>query len=144
MQRIQKTDQQVTRLHIVTDVKSSPLKVVKTKKRSDHQLIRKVTVFARQLMRHEKELTFGEIMIYAWDEMKKFGHLYELKKYKNTKGVVCQRIVLRDKWINHNTVKGTGRPLKEGQLLFVDVARLHCGARNSTISMYKNNIIESF
>ena len=111
--------------------------------RSDNQLLRKVTVFARQLMRYETELSFSEIMWYAWDEMHKFGHNYELVKFTKVDGTIAQRIILSCKWSDMNTVTGTGRRLSPGRVLFMDAAKVHQGQKG-TISTYDNLIIERF
>lgn len=122
----------------------SPVK----KKRSDNSLIRKVTVFARQLMRHNKDMDIGQCMWYAWDEMKKFPENYRLVKFikidkKTGKETICQRVISSSNWSDHYSVKGTGTPLAKERVLFVDAARLHSGI-NGSISTYTDRIIELF
>lgn len=116
---------------------------VASKKQSHKQLIRKVTVFARQLMRYETDLTFSEIMWYAWDEMKKFADNYRLVKFEKVNGEVIQRVILSCNWSDIYEVKGTGRPLAPGRVLFVDAAKINSG-KAATISTYQKLIIEQF
>ena len=57
----------------------------------------------------------------------------------DTRGKLSTRVVFTN-WTDHNTVKGTGRPLKEGQRLFVDIAKKLAG-KPSTVSFYQHNIL---
>jgi hypothetical protein len=107
-------------------------------------IMRKVAVFARQILRHNQDLTLSEAMYYAWDEMKKFGSEYRLIKFTKTNGEIVSRIVTAAPAHTIIKVKGTGRPLKPGQVWFCDVARLQSGKRGAAISTYTNNIIEQF
>lgn len=107
------------------------------------QQLRKVAAFARQLMRHGG-LTLGEAMTYAWDEMKKYGKDYQLVKFQKQNGDIVSRVVMFGPAHNYIKVKGTGRPLKPGQVWFADAARMHAGKRNIAISTYSNLIIEQF
>ena len=58
----------------------------------------------------------------------------------DTKGNFSRRCVFTN-WNAHNEVKGTGRPTKPGQILFVDLAaKLVQSRRGSTRSFYEENI----
>lgn len=57
----------------------------------------------------------------------------------DTRGNLSTRVVFTD-WNKHNEVKGTGRPLKPGQMLFVDLAKRLAG-KHDTVSFYQGNII---
>lgn len=120
-----------------------PLQVVKRKRRSDYSTIRKICVFARQLMKHDADLSLSDAMTYASSEIKLFPHKYMILKFKNVSGKIEQRIILNAGWSELNKVKGTGRPLKENQRLFIDAVKMHTG-KPSTISTYVQNIIEKF
>ena len=104
-----------------------------------YSLQRKVICFALQLMRHDGELDLSDALIYAWDEMKKFGDLYKVIEFENTKGQLCKRVVMLAHWNKFYTPKGTGRPIGENRILFADAAKVHCGVQ-PIISTYKNRM----
>lgn len=117
------------------------------------QMLQKVMVFAGQIMRHDSELTRADAMKEAWATMKSEGEKYRLIKFtkiiKATKKrpeqtIILQRIVMADSPFNYYTPKGTGRPLKEGQVLFADAARIRCQKDYVLISTYQDRIIQKF
>jgi hypothetical protein len=97
----------------------------------------KVMVFASQIYKLNPDLTWGEAMAYAWSEIRQ-QPTAELITFEKADGTTTSRIVFLN-WNDYNEVKGTGRPLKRGQILFVDVAKQQSGLR-STISTYLNRI----
>lgn len=114
---------------------SSHLKIFH-KKKNIKQL---VMCFALQLMRHDGELDLSNALVYAWDEMKDFGHLYKVVAFENAKGQLCKRVVMVEHWSNFYQVKGTGQPLSKDRIPFADAAKLHCGI-NPIFAPYKNKL----
>lgn len=81
----------------------------------------------------------SEAFSYAWAFVREFQNDLFLLTAKSVKGQVSSRVVFQD-WNAFNEVKGTGRPTKPGQRLFVDAAKMKAGVP-STISFYESNII---
>lgn len=107
---------------------------------ANRHMARIAAVFGRQIVK-QAGWSLAEAMWYAWDELKKFGDDYRLVKFRKVGGEIAQRIVEVARWSDTHEVKGTGRPLKEGQVLFTDVVRKQAG-KYDTISAYLPNIIE--
>ena len=104
---------------------------------------RKVMVFASQIYRWNKSwLTWGEAMAYAWSEIRQQPEA-QLVTFEKNDGSVSSYVVLTN-WKEYVEVKGTGRPTKPGQILFVDLARLQSGFRNPTISTYRDRITPAY
>lgn len=119
---------------------------MKNRKYSPSQLRtirRKVMVYAHQIMRH-KVMSWSEALIEAWDFIPTSESTlvrFEKVDRKTGQRTEVSRVVSQD-WTKYYTVKGTGRPLKEGQILFADLARVSAGASNVIISTYRDRIIE--
>ena len=106
-------------------------------------LRRKVLVLAHQLRRHQN-LTFGEAQKMAWAKLKAEGGVlivFNKVNRKTGKETLAKRIISRN-WLNFYTPKGTGRPLKAGQILMVDLARVWTDCQYFLISTYQNRILE--
>lgn len=84
----------------------------------------KAIVLAHQLRRHEK-LSMSDALRYAWSVVK-----YEteaiLLTFKTTAQKVCKRLVSAN-IKKYYTPNGNGRKPKEGQQLFIDLAKVECG-----------------
>lgn len=106
---------------------------------------RKALAFANQLVRQETDgvLTRKELFEYAWDEIHNFGDDYRYVKFEKVNGEVATRLVYAGHWSEHYTPKGTGRPMKPGQVGLIDAAKKHTGKR-SFISTYLSRIVEIF
>lgn len=102
-------------------------------------LRKKVFVYAHQLRRHN-DLTLSEALIEAWDFIKSNQDVQLLTFKKVRTDELCKRIVATD-WSKYYEVKGTGRPLKPGQVLFADLAKVASGKR-AIISTYEDRIVE--
>ena len=100
---------------------------------------KKAMTLAAGIMKNAKEVTRKEAMITAWAAIKKAGNAFKYLEATKVDGTLTKRIVLTN-WIEHNRVKGTGRPLKPGQRLFIDVAKAMAKCKNTTVSFYIDNI----
>lgn len=96
----------------------------------------KVCYFAYWIAQHTG-LSTSEAMTYAWDFVKQHPEA-TLVTFTKSNGTETTRLVDLN-WSNHYQVKGTGRPLKEGQILMVDLAKKEAGM-NATISTYHDRI----
>lgn len=120
---------------------------MKTRKFSPLQLRnirRKVMVYAHQIMRH-KVLSWSEALVEAWSFIRSNDAtliVFDKVNRKTGERTRTCRIV-SPQWQSFYKVKGTGRPLKEGQVLFADLARVSAGSRNVLISTYRDRILES-
>lgn len=100
----------------------------------------KAMTLAAGIMKNQPEITRSEALKMAWRWVKKANDMLLFLEATKVNGTITKRIV-RDNWSEVNEVKGTGRPLKEGQRLFVDVAKALAGRHNTTVSFYQKNII---
>lgn len=85
----------------------------------------KAMILANQLRRHDSELSLSESLRYAWMVVKAEAEAVVLT-FINAAKQVCKRLVSKNitKYYQPN---GNGRKPKEGQQLFVDLAKVECG-----------------
>lgn len=130
---------------IVASLLSEQLQVVPSQKKdrqlTHRQRTRMSCVLARAFMRVDKDFDLSTSLKLAWYIVKNFEDSLQLIHFVTVKGQVKQRVVYVEPWSYFYEVKGTGRPLKEGLNLFVDVAK-HFLCKHATVSIYSNNIIE--
>ena len=122
--------------------------IIKT--RTLQELRKLVFVYAsQQAKRQQKEseenqLSWSEILTATWQEMKTFSHNYTYLEFSKTNGTIAKRVALKSNWSDTHEIKGTGRPLKEGQKLYTDAIKYWSGDQYDTGSYYENNLIQSF
>lgn len=134
------------RTAIINELSINLQKVVSPAKKEKRELThrdrtRMSSVLARAFMRIDSDFDLSTSLKLAWYLIKNFEDDLQLIEFITVKGQVKQRIVYVQPWSFFNKVKGTGRPLKKGQKLFVDVSK-HFLCQWSTISTYENNILE--
>lgn len=93
-----------------------------------------VMLISHGLTKNSK-ITQAQALKKAWDLAKANEHNAFILIATKKDGSKMKRVVFEN-WFAYNEVKGTGRPLKEGLKLFVDVAKMECGI-NSTITATK-------
>jgi len=99
----------------------------------------KAFTLANQLTKLNPDLTRSDAFRFAWHVAKNNKDLSLL--VATTKGgKLISRVVFAN-WAGYNTPKGTGRPTPAHLSLFVDAAKHYSLAKNSTISVYTDNII---
>lgn len=100
---------------------------------------RKVFIYAHGLRKNNPNLNLSTALRMAWSFIKKNPTVKVLSFKKVNSEKVTNRIV-SENWQQFHTFKGTGKPLKEGQKLFADLAKVATGKR-PIISTYKNRIV---
>lgn len=87
-------------------------------------------ILARDMMKHAPDMPRWEALGRAWkyiqENLETTYALYFTKRDRKDPEIIteyCNRIVKLD-LDGHLTFKGTGRPLKPGQRMFVDVSRM--------------------
>lgn len=100
-------------------------------------------VLASQIYRASKNTetpsTWAECMSWAWLMVKHTAQNFTLVEFTKNDGTVCRRVVSED-LSYYIEFKGTGRPLKEGQVIFVDLGKYVVTGENFIISTYTNRI----
>lgn len=100
-----------------------------------------INTFVAQTTKHNPTITRARAMKIGWDIYKNRQRTgAEYIKFSKVDKTVTSRIVSR-KTSAFVTFTGTGKPLKEGQILLTDIAKYFAGALNPVISLYESNII---
>lgn len=108
-----------------------------------HQL-EMIATFAKQLHGYYGEsIDRPTAVLFGWDFITGERHLHtiNLVTFYLTDGSITTRVVDLN-WNAYNEVTGTGRPLKPGQTLMVDLVKETAGM-HSTISTYENRILRA-
>ena len=101
---------------------------------------------AHQMKKHDNDLVWADAVKDAWSFIKDENELIELISFfkvdrkTGDKKESVNRVIFRKHWSKFYTPKGTGRPLKKGQVLMVDVARWATKSKNFLISTYEDRI----
>lgn len=83
--------------------------------------------------------TWAESMSWPWLMVKNTAQTFTLVEFTKNDGTVCRRVV-SENLSYYVEFKGTGRPLKEGQVLFVDLGKYVTQGENFIISTYSDRI----
>jgi predicted HNH restriction endonuclease len=101
--------------------------------------LRKVAIAAHQFLKHDPTVTTkSEAFKKAWKFVRE-NPCVRILKFKKVSGIEASRLI--DCNVDYQ-IKGTGRPLKPGQKMYVDVIRSEVKGRAMYLSTYQNNIIE--
>lgn len=108
------------------------------------QRSRMAAIIARSFMKQRPgQYSLSTAMRAAWCMVKYYDQHLRIVKFEKVNGSITQRVVFTESWSKFYQIKGTGRKLKEGQVLFVDVAKYAINKDRATISTYLYNIIET-
>ena len=113
------------------------------RKLTHRQRSRMSATLARQLMKADKELSLGDAMRQAWAEIKADERQFKFVEYRKVSGKVVRKVIMAGHISEYFTPKGTGRPLKPNQRLYVD-AGCHLLGKYAIRSYYTDSIITKF
>lgn len=94
----------------------------------------------RESKKQDAPISWSEAMQTAWLMVNKTQQDFTLVTFTKIDGTVCRRVVSENVSLYY-TPKGTGRPLKEGQILFVDLGKYVANSDRFLISAYSDKII---
>lgn len=84
--------------------------------------------------------SWADSMKLAWTMINGTAQNFTFVSFTKNNGTVTNRVVSED-LKTYWTPTGTGRPMKEGQVLFVDLGKYVVTGENFLISTYSNRII---
>lgn len=135
----------ISTFHIATanlDNRQISWEISKPSKRTKQQLSKlrgTAMLLAYQILKSDPTCTQSEAGKRAWALAKHYeGQSLIIDGVKVDGKTKLKRVVL-DAWGTYNTIKGTGKPLKPGRKLFVDLAKLECN-KPSTLSVLLSNV----
>ena len=85
--------------------------------------------------------TWSFAMKFAWSMVKESGSTFELVTAVKINGTVTRRVVSSN-ICEYYEVKGTGRPVKPGITLFVDLGKFAAEATSFIISFHDDKILD--
>ena len=100
---------------------------------------RKVFIYAHGLRKNNPNLNLSTALKLAWSFIKA-NPTVKVLTFKKVKSDKLTNRIVSENWQQFHTVTGTGRPLKEGQKLFVDLTKVATGKR-PIISTYQDRIV---
>lgn len=95
----------------------------------------------RQMKKTDDPITWSDAMSWAWLMVNKTYQELTLVTFTKVKdGSTCRRVVSENVSLYY-TPKGTGRPMKENQVLFVDLGKYVVDGSSFLISTYTDKIV---
>ncbi len=118
--------------------------IQKSKLQTARENAKKAMTFATQLAKNKFSESWKECLQTAWNEIKANPSKYVYISFEKVCGKVAKRVILSANWSSRYEVKGTGRPLKENQRLYLDAAKTLCEMDYVTGSYFTDSVIEKF